>query len=80
MLTEGIIIALITGGMAVMSNVIVSIAQGSKTIYRIDQLEKKVEKHNQLIERTYELESKMSSVTVRVDDMADDIAEVKARL
>ena len=44
MISEGIIIALITGGMAIISNVIVAWAQNSKTIYRIDQLEKKVEK------------------------------------
>lgn len=80
MLTEGIAIALITGGMAVMSNVIVSAMQGSKTMYRIDQLEKKVEKHNQLIERTYELEREMSSANVRIDDMVDDIREVKKKL
>ena len=56
MLTEGIIIAFITGGLAVASNVIVAWAQNSKTIYRIDQLEKKVEKHNNLVERMVSVE------------------------
>ena len=32
------------------------IASNKLTLYRIDQLEKKVDKHNQLIERTYKLE------------------------
>ena len=50
-MSEGIIIALITGGLAIVSNVIVAVAQNSKTIYRIEELEKKVEKHNNLIER-----------------------------
>ena len=56
MLTEGIVIAFITGGLAVASNVIVAWAQNSKTIYRIDQLEKKVEKHNNLVERMVSVE------------------------
>lgn len=53
---EGIIVAFITGGLAVVSNIIVALAQNSKTIYRIDQLEKKVEKHNNLVERMVILE------------------------
>jgi hypothetical protein len=32
----------------------------SKTIYRIEQLEKKQDKHNNLIERTYDCENKIS--------------------
>ena len=53
---EGIIVAFITGGLAIISNVLVALAQNSKTIYRIDQLEKKVEKHNNLVERMVALE------------------------
>lgn len=55
MATE-IIVALIgLGGSAIGS--IIGIAVNSKlTAYRIEQLEKKVNKHNNLIERTYELE------------------------
>ena len=44
MVTEGIMIALITGGLAIISNIVVAAFQNSKTIYRIDQLEKKSEK------------------------------------
>ena len=58
-MTEGIIIAIITGGMAIFSNIIVAWAQNSKTVYRIEQLEKKVDKHNKVIERTYVLEGEM---------------------
>lgn len=53
---EGIIVAFITGGLAVISNIIVALTQNGKTIYRIDQLEKKVEKHNNLVERMVILE------------------------
>lgn len=39
---------------------------GSKTVYRIEQLEKKVEKHNNLIERTYRLEEHQSVVDEQI--------------
>ena len=39
---EGIIIALITGGLAVVSNIIVAWLNSSKSLYRIEQLEKKI--------------------------------------
>ena len=35
------------------------ITSGKLTNYRIEQLEKKVEQHNHLVERTYELEEKV---------------------
>lgn len=45
-------------------------------LYRIEQLEKKVEKHNNIIERTYELESKaqlfdekLKVANHRIDDL-----------
>ena len=39
------------------------IRQANKlTNYRIEQLEKKVDKHNNLIERTYELEKKVAVI------------------
>ena len=55
-MSEGIIIALITGGLAVISNFIVAMMNSRLTIYRIEQLEKKVEKHNNLVERVVTLE------------------------
>ena len=57
------------GGIALSSNL---------TNYRIEQLEKKVEKHNNLITRTYKLEQKFAvmdeKVKVanhRIDDLED---------
>lgn len=55
-MSDAIIIALITGGLAVASNVIVAVLNSRLTLYRIEQLEKKVEKHNNLVERIVILE------------------------
>lgn len=37
--------------------------------YRIDQLEKKVEKHNSIVERTYLLEEKVKVANHRIEDL-----------
>ena len=63
-------IAFITGGLAVLSNIIVVAFNNAKTIYRIEQLEKKVEKHNNFIERMYIAETQIA-------EMKEDINELK---
>lgn len=71
LMTEGIIVAFITGGLAVASNVIVAWAQNSKTIYRIDQLEKKVEKHNNLVERMVSVEQSEQAQWKWIDEFKE---------
>lgn len=70
-MTEGIMIAFITGGLAIVSNLFVAAATNSKTIYRIDQLEKKVEKHNNLVERMANIESSESAQWRWIDEFKD---------
>ena len=53
---ESIIVALITGGMTLAGTVLSNLSTHSKTMYRIEQLEKKQDIHNQVIERVYQLE------------------------
>ena len=72
-MTEGIMIAIITGGLAVLGNVVVVVFNNTKTLYRIEQLEKKVEKHNNLIERMYGAEA-------HIDELREDIKEIKGKL
>ena len=55
--------------------------QTNLTIYRIDQLERKVQQHNNLIERTYRLEEtahvydeKIKVVNHRIDDLEKGLA------
>lgn len=60
---------LISAGAAI----VVSAIQNHKTMglieYRLKELEKKVDKHNSVIERTYNLESKVAVVEQRLDDL-----------
>ena len=43
--------------------------------YRIEQLEKKVEKHNSVVERTYLLEEKIKVAKHRIDDLEREAKE-----
>ena len=69
MMTEAIIVALITGGLTLVGTVFSLIMVNSKTLYRIEQLEKKQDKHNQLIERMYDVEKNIAVLDERVSDL-----------
>lgn len=43
------------------------------TAYRIEQLEKKVDKHNSVVERTYRLEERQDALYKRVEDLEEDL-------
>ena len=73
---ESIIVAVITGGMALLGNVMSNLSTHSKTMYRIEQLEKKQDIHNQVIERVYQLEKvtevlekRKKTANHRIDDL-----------
>ena len=61
---EAIIIAVISGLFASVPSVIANVSSNKKTTvlmeYKIDQLDKKVYEHNNLIDRTYKLENRVS--------------------
>ena len=45
------------------------IASGRLMVYRISQLEKKVEKHNNLVERMVKVENSVKSAHHRIDEL-----------
>lgn len=57
-----IITAVISGGSAAIAAIVVAAIQHRKTVaileFRLKELEAKVDKHNNVIERTYELEAR----------------------
>lgn len=73
---EEIIIAIISGLCVAIPSLIATISSNKKTtslmMYRIEQLEKKQDKHNTLIERTYHLEDDIKYIK-------KDIKELKER-
>lgn len=78
-MSDSIIVAVI-GAAPALIVAIIGIVSNTKLVgYKIDVLEKKVEKHNQVIERTYKLESDMATSWKRYDDMADRIERLEQR-
>jgi hypothetical protein len=51
-------------------------ASSKLTNHRLEQLEKKVDKHNTVIERTFVLEEKMKVANHRIDDLEEVTREV----
>lgn len=74
-MSEAVIIALISGLCVGIPSVITTLlsnrSNNKLTLYRISQLEEKVDKHNSVMERTFKLEEK-------VKEISDDIKELKA--
>ncbi len=77
-MNETIIVALISLAGTLIGSLLGVIATARLTTYRIEQLEKKVDKHNQVIERVYLLEKheevvneKIKTANHRIDDLEE---------
>lgn len=57
-MSDAVLVALIGLAGSGLGSLVGVVAASKLTLYRIDQLEKKVQAHNNLIERTYKLEHK----------------------
>lgn len=53
------------------------IASNKLTLYRIEQLEKKVDKHNNLIERTFKLEENQAIINEQIKVANHRIADLE---
>lgn len=72
-MTEAVVVTIITGGITLLGTVISNVMNHSKTMYRIDELEKKVEKHNNMVERIYIAEGQIKAIE-------GDVAELKVKV
>lgn len=67
----GMITAIISGAGTLAGSLIGIIVSNRLTNYRIEQLEKKVEKHNNLVERMVVVEQRSKSNTHRIDEIEE---------
>lgn len=63
-----IISSLISAGSAIVVCIITSIFNNKLIAYRIQELEKKMDKHNSVIERVYTLEKSVAVIKERLDE------------
>lgn len=82
-MSDAIVVALITGAVSLIGSLISMLVSAQKakqtsalTLYRIDQLEQKVNKHNSLVDRMYKREQhdevadeQIKVVNHRIDDL-----------
>lgn len=65
---ETIIVAIIAFIGSLIGNYLSNNKNQALIAYRLEQLEKKVNLHNNVIERTYELEKKVEVIETKLDD------------
>lgn len=70
---ENIVVAIIAFGGTLVGTFGGIVASSRLTSYRIEQLEKKVDKHNEIIERTFRLEEKMEAANNRLDCLEREV-------
>lgn len=77
-MNESIFVALLSLAGTLIGSIAGILTANKLTTYRIDQLEKKVEKHNKVVERTYKLEKDEAVFYEKLEEIERDIKELKA--
>ena len=70
-MSDAILVAVISGACTLLGSLGGVMATASLTAYRLKQLEERVGKHNQVIERTFLLEGRMNEVEHEVRDLKE---------
>jgi len=70
-MSNEVLIALISLGGSGLGSLVGIIVSSRLTTYRLEQLEKKVDKHNTVIERTFILEEQMKVANHRIGDLEE---------
>lgn len=70
-MTENIIIAILAFLGSLVGNYFSNNKNQALIAYRLEQLEKKVNLHNQVIERTYKLEKDVKVIETELDNIKD---------
>jgi uncharacterized protein YoxC len=57
--------------------IIIAINTNRLIAYRVDELSRKVEKHNEVVERTFKLEGDTDTLFKKQDELRDDIRRLQ---
>lgn len=74
-MSEAIIVALVTGGLMLIGNIITAVVSNSKVQYRIQQLEIKQDKYNNLQERTLVNETNIKHLQTEMNDLKGELKQ-----
>lgn len=70
-MTPEVLNTLISAIAVIVSGLISAIVSNKLMAYRIEQLEKKVDKHNSVIDRTYHLEAEVEVIENEIENLKD---------
>ena len=70
-MSETLIVALLSLAGTLIGSLFGILTANKLVTYRIEQLEKKVEKHNNVLERVYTLEKNEAVINERIDELED---------
>lgn len=87
-MSDSITTALITGAITLIVCLINNRAQMNKVVaaldknnalfaYRVEQLEKKMDKHNNVVERMFKVESDLKTAFIKIDELKEEYKEIK---
>lgn len=68
---------LITAALAAIGVYVAIVSRLTTTETLIAELRKSVDKHNSVVERTYKLESDQKTTWIRIDELRNDILELR---
>ncbi len=68
-MTDVVIVAIVSGAFTLFGSFFGVVASAKLTSYRIEQLEKKVDKHNNFAQRIPVMEEQMKVANHRIDDL-----------
>lgn len=74
---SAIIVAIISGAFTLIGTFGGIMASSKLSAYRIEQLEKKVDKHNQVIERVYKLEQNVAVINEDIKMASEQIQDLE---
>ena len=74
-MSEAIIVALVTGGLMLIGNIITAVVSNSKVQYRIQQLEIKQDKYNNLQERTLVNETNIKYLQTEINELKGELKQ-----
>ncbi len=77
---SAILVAVISGVFTLCGSFVGVLTSSRLTAYRIEQLEKRVDKHNNLIERVYEIEDRLGIQAEKLQNTIDQLSKLEQRI
>ena len=77
---SAILVAVISGVFTLCGSFVGVLTSSRLTAYRIEQLEKRVDKHNNLIERVYEIEDQLGIQAEKLQNTIDQLSKLEQRI